>query len=508
LFAARRYRAALEACRDLRAEVTGRTRDLIELRAGQAEHYLGRHTRAVETLSPLRERGGRQAEARFFHALALGSLNRHQEYIEAIRDLVSSFPTSTWAEDGLNDLGTHHILRDDNEQAAQTFRELYDAYPTGRHAARAAWKYGWWSYRQREYREVVRVFETAAADFPRANQRAAWLYWSGRARDALGDEREAQARYELVAVDYLNSYYGKLAARRLRASGLTPGKLTLTPPTHVKPMSARPRVPVAPEEGKELAIGGNELLAPEVEAALSDLPAALVERVRWLLAAELYDDAVDELQDLERSVGASPLIDATIAWALFQQGHNLRAVVFARRAYPHYIAAGGERLPREVLEMLFPFDYREQVRRYADAHKLDPYLVAALISQESAFDPDARSPANAYGLMQVRPGTGRQLARRLGIRPFSTRTLRNPTANIRLGTRYFADLVEKYGDDHLVLAAYNAGPRPVSRWLAERSGEDLGTEEFIDDIPYPETRLYVKRVLGLRDVYRELYDES
>jgi soluble lytic murein transglycosylase len=508
LFAARHYRAALAGCEALRSGVTGDTRDLIELRTGQAQHHLGRHTRALEALGPLRERGSRQAEARFFHALALGGLNRHREYVAAIRELVRTFPTSTWAEDGLNNLGTHYILRDDDDEAARTFRELYDSYPTGRHAARAAWKYGWWSYRRQDYPEAVRVFETAASDFPRANQRAAWLYWSGRARDALGQRQEAQARYELVAVDYLNSYYGKLAARRLQASGLTPGKLTLTPPTGVKPMSARPRVPVLPEEGEGGEISGNALLAPEVEAATSDLPSALTERIRWLLAAELYDDAIDELRDLERSVGASSLIDATIAWALYQQGQNLRGVVFARRAYPHHIAAGGEGLPREVLEMLFPLDYWEQVRRYADAHKIDRYLVAALISQESAFDADARSPANAYGLMQVRPGTGRPLARRLGIRPFSTRTLRNPTANIRLGTRYFADLVEKYGADHLVLAAYNAGPRPVSRWLAERSNEELDTEEFIDDIPYPETRLYVKRVLGLRDVYRELYGQS
>ncbi|MPZ19804.1 MAG: transglycosylase SLT domain-containing protein [Luteitalea sp.] len=503
LFAARRYRAALAGCKELRSSVTGGARDLIELRAGQAEYHLGRHQRAIDALGPLRKRGSRQAEARFFHARALRGLNRHQQYVAAIRELMQSFPSSTWAEDGLNNLGTHYILRDEEEQAARTFRELYYSYPTGRHAARAAWKYGWWSYRQRDYEEAIRVFEPAASDFPRANQRAAWLYWSGRAREALGQGREAQARYELVAVDYLNSYYGQLAARRLRASGLTPGKLTLTLPTSVKPMSARPRIAVLPEESEEVKIVG-----PGAEAAPGDLPPALIERIRWLLAAELYSDAIDELWDLERTSGASPLVDATIAWALFRQGQNLRGVVLARRAYPHHIAVGGERLPREVLEMLFPLDYWEQVRRYANAHKIDPYLVAALISQESAFDRNARSPANAYGLMQVRPGTGRQLARRLGIRPFSTRTLRNPTANIRLGTRYFADLVEKYGADHLVLAAYNAGPRPVSRWLAERSEDELDTEEFIDDIPYPETRLYVKRVLGLRDVYRELYGQS
>ncbi|MPY88531.1 MAG: transglycosylase SLT domain-containing protein, partial [Luteitalea sp.] len=509
LFSARRYRAALAEYEALHSAVTGDTRALVELRAAQANFHLGRHQQAADATRALTRPGAHQAEARFFHARALRGLNRRTQYVAAIRQLVESFSTSSWAEDGLNDLGTHYILIDDDAQAAQTFRELYDTYPTGRHAARAAWKYGWWSYRQKDYEEAVRVFERAASDFPRANQRGAWLYWSGRAREALDQQREALARYELVAVDYLNSYYGQLAARRLRASNLTPGQLTLTPSATAKPMTARARTDAILEEGEaDGTSADDEFATPQVSPARGDLPPVLASRIRWLLAAELYNEAIDELWDLERTWGTSPLVDATIAWALLQRGDNLRAVALVRRAYPHYIAAGGERLPREVLEVLFPLDYWDQVRQYAKAHSLDPYLVAALISQESAFDPDARSPANAYGLMQILPGTGRQLARRLGVRPFSTRTLRNPTVNIRLGTRHFKDLVEKYRDDHLALAAYNAGALPVSRWLAEHAGENLDTEEFIDDIPYPETQLYVKRVLGLREVYRELYGQS
>jgi soluble lytic murein transglycosylase len=153
--------------------------------------------------------------------------------------------------------------------------------------------------------------------------------------------------------------------------------------------------------------------------------------------------------------------------------------------------------------VIYPLQYWEGIRRYATAHDLDPYLVAALIGQESTFDPAIRSAANAWGLMQVIPSTGRRLARALGIRRFRTAMLTQPDTNIRLGTLYFSRLVDQFGAVHLALASYNAGESRVVRWIAERPG--LERDEFIDDIPFPETQNYVKRVLGTAEDYRALY---
>ena len=114
-----------------------------------------------------------------------------------------------------------------------------------------------------------------------------------------------------------------------------------------------------------------------------------------------------------------------------------------------------------------------------------------------------RSGANAYGLMQLLPTTGRHYAQRLGIRPFSTSSLTRPETNIRLGMAYFKELVERFGGAYYALASYNAGESRVSEWLAERPG--LPQDEFIDDIPYPETQNYVKRILGTAEDYRRLY---
>ena len=198
-------------------------------------------------------------------------------------------------------------------------------------------------------------------------------------------------------------------------------------------------------------------------------------------------------------------MDATIAWAYHRKGDLRRAITLMRRAYPQHLAAGGQELPAEILQVIFPLTYWDSIRRHSARHGLDPYIIAALIAQESTFDPKIKSPANAWGLMQVVPATGRRLARAAGIRNFSEASLTDPEINLRLGTLYFARLVKQFGGTHYALASYNAGENRVVRWKTERPG--LDEDEFIDDIPFPETQNYVKRILGTAEDYRRLYKE-
>jgi soluble lytic murein transglycosylase len=156
-----------------------------------------------------------------------------------------------------------------------------------------------------------------------------------------------------------------------------------------------------------------------------------------------------------------------------------------------------------VLRTIFPVDHWDLISTYAASHGLDPFLMTALVAQESTFQVDVRSSANAYGLMQIIPGTGRRLARTLGIGPFRTSLLVDPEVNVRMGMRYFADLLAEFADPAPALASYNAGEHRVRVWLRERPG--MARDEFIDDIPFPETQNYVKRILGTVEDYRLLY---
>jgi soluble lytic murein transglycosylase len=476
LFASRRYEPARDAFAALARLASGDDKELVTLRLAECDYFLKKFRASRDALRPYLTGASREAEARFFHLTATRALGEREAYVALARGLANDFPQESWTEEALNNLASHYIVENDDAEADRVFRELYRRFSKGRHAERAAWKIGWWAYKNGEHAETVRVFEEAAAASPRADTRPAWLYWSARAHDQLGNESVANDRYRLVATDYLNSYYGRLAAKHLASRKAPP-------------------------------------VEPVVTTGASSTPPPTEVIIRRLVGLELYDEAIKELQYAQRTWGDSPAIQATTAWVRYQQG--LAASSFTRfermrgamntmkRAYPQYLAAGGEDLPPELLRVLFPVDYWALIKKYSDAHGLDPYVIAALIAQESTFTADIRSAANAYGLMQLIPGTGRRYARSIGIRRFSTATLTHPESNIRIGTAYFKELVGRFGGAHFALASYNAGEHRIARWISERPG--VAQDEFIDDIPFPETQNYVKKILGTAEDYRRLY---
>jgi soluble lytic murein transglycosylase len=224
------------------------------------------------------------------------------------------------------------------------------------------------------------------------------------------------------------------------------------------------------------------------------------------MAVGLYDEAEAET---ERAVQGEPDGAAFLAlqgWIQYQQGHFGAAIITLRRAFPFHVSATGDLLPREIWEILYPLEYWELIERYSKDHNVDPYLVASLIRQESTFNAGIRSRAGARGLMQIMPHTGRSLARKHNRR-YRTQDLYNPAINIRYGTHYLEEVLNRFGGRlDYALASYNAGPHRVKAW----TGMDLtlDSEEFIEEIPFTETRNYVKLVLRNEMLYRRLYGRS
>jgi len=481
LFGSRRYAPAREAFDLLRPLATGEDAELVALRIAECDHYLGRYAAARDGLAPFLDTAARKAEARFFHLTATRELGDHEDYVRLAQQLAADFPDSSWAEDALNNLGTHHILADEDEAAAAVFRQLYDKYPRGRHAERAAWKAGWWAYKRASYYETISLFENAAGAFPRSDYRPVYLYWSARARERTGDRQGAEAVYGLVVADYQRSYYGRLAEQRLDALGV--------------------RAQAHPAPAVEQAAN-----VTEAAAAPAAKPVPTAGLIRLLLSLELYDLARDEVAYAQRTWGDTPQLNATLAYVYHKQGDLRRGIIYMKRAYPHFMAASASTLPADLLKVIYPVDYWPQIRRYAAQRNLDPYLVAALINQESSFLPDAKSSANAIGLMQLLPSTGRRYARTFRVRRFNAASLTRPDLNLQLGTAYFSDLSRRLGGVHLALASYNAGESRVATWTSERPG--IERDEFIDDIPFPETQNYVKKILGSAEDYRRLYSDQ
>jgi soluble lytic murein transglycosylase len=477
LFGAHRYTDARKGFDALRAGAAGEERAHLQLRLAECDVYLRHYAIAHAALRPLTTQAStEQAEATVFYAATLRETGRGDDYVAYARQFADS-GDGAWVEEALNDLATYYLKRDAPAAAAVVFAEMYQRFPTGADAERAAWRSGWWAYRNGNFGDAIRVFESAATSLGRVDRRPSFFYWAARAHAQRGEREAAAEGFRQVVADYRNSYYGRLAQRDLEALGTT----------------------VRAAGPSDAAADGRDL----PPAIAGGTPPPNAEIIRRLLTAGLYDAAVGELRKAQVESGTSPLIEATIAYALNRKGDLRPAITAMRRAYPQFIAEGGEALPAEMLAVIFPVTYWDLIGEQAGVRKLDPYLMAALIAQESTFDAGARSAANAYGLMQILPSTGRQIAKAVGIRPFTTARLTDPATNIRIGMAYFSGLVDRFGDVTLALAAYNAGEQRVSRWMAERPG--AGREEFVDDIPFQETQNYVKRIMGTAEDYRALY---
>jgi soluble lytic murein transglycosylase len=482
LFDARRWAQARAAYAPLARVAQNDDRELVALRLAECDYYLDRYRASRDALRPYQRGGSRDAEARFFYLSAVRGLGDHDTYVTLAHALVADHPGSSWAEDALNSLASHFVTVEDDEEADRVFRELARRFPKGRYADRAAWKIGWWSYKNDRFEDAASIFEAAAIAFSRADYRPSWLYWAGRAHDQLGERAAANALYRVTASDYLNSYYGRLA------SALLAGRREAA----VEPIVLTERVASAPSP-----------LVPTDPV------------IRALVSLDLFEAALNEVSYAQQAWGDSPALQATVALIRHRRGlqekandrfNDVRgAITIMRRAYPQFLSAGGEELPADVLRVIFPLDYWPLIKKYSDTHGLDPYLMTALIAQESTFTADVRSSANAVGLMQLIPSTARRYAKTLGLR-YSTKLLSQPEPNIRMGMRYFKDLMDRFGGAHYALASYNAGEQRIARWIAERPG--FAQDEFIDDIPFPETQNYVKRILGTADDYRRLYGDG
>jgi soluble lytic murein transglycosylase len=186
-------------------------------------------------------------------------------------------------------------------------------------------------------------------------------------------------------------------------------------------------------------------------------------------------------------------------------GQADKGLRYIKGLLPGYLFFPWEGAGDRFWRLAFPMPFQEDVEKYAREHEVDPYLVAGLIRQESEFNPKVVSHANAYGLTQILPSTGRDLSRRVGLRAFQTSMLFDPAVNLRLGTYYLKILLKSFGgrwED--VLAAYNGGGSRVTKW--RKFGTFAEQAEFIETIPFDETRDYVQSVLRNASVYRRLYE--
>jgi soluble lytic murein transglycosylase len=229
-----------------------------------------------------------------------------------------------------------------------------------------------------------------------------------------------------------------------------------------------------------------------------------IERSRVLRSAGLNDLADSELRFGARTDGQPLLLGLEIAAGEPDAAYlGLRAM----KAFGgDYLSLPLDQAPRRYWEALFPLPYRADLDAAAKRQGVDPFLLAGLIRQESEFNPGAVSPAKAYGLTQVRPGTGRDFARRAGVERFTPNLLFDPGPSLKIGAAVLRSMIDQHGGKlEPTLAAYNAGPVRAADWITWGNWREPA--EFIESIPFTETREYVQAVLRNADIYRRLYGQ-
>jgi soluble lytic murein transglycosylase len=450
-----------------------------------------RHTNPSEgraLLEQVQTAGEANAQRLFLLSEIARDENNESAMAQNLEQLRQQTPTSPWFEQALFLTANRYLLDKNFDQAIDTFREIQQRFPSSQRASYASWKAAWLTYRQGRTENAKKDFENQVTWYPDHSEIPAALYW--RARIAEDDHDYATARlwYTKLGERFHNYYYGYLGRERLAALPSAASDVA------VKQDATLAQIP-------ELKSPGPEAL--EVEAPPNQLRA---EKSRLLENAGLNEFAIRELQAEQGGQGAR-WATLQIARIYLEGGQNHRAIQFLKKALPGYYSVDLASLPRPYWEILFPRPYWTDLQREAAANSLDPYMVASLIRQESEFNPGAVSNANAYGLMQLLPQVGRGEARAAHIKNFSTASLLVPNLNIQLGTHYFKQMVTQYGGQvEYALAAYNAGSNRVDAWL--QSGHYRDVPEFVESIPFTETREYVQAIVRNAKVYQRLYPQA
>jgi soluble lytic murein transglycosylase len=480
LLAEHDYAAAYRAARELLQQPEVEPAEALRI---EADALYGRDDvgTALATLRTLVDRypTSTAAPAALFRlASVLWNRDRDDAALVAFEEFERRYADDEHAPDALYAIGRIHESTGRNDLALGSFGALARRYRRSSVADEGRWRIGWIRYRGRQWLAAAGAFSRFAAETRSPRLRNEATYWQARALERAGRVGAAQRLYHDVVDRAPADYYAMWAERRL---GLASGVLS---PWQVEPVAS--------------------LALAEVENDLPVLqPAASLDTFhfsRWdeLKAAGVYSLAREELAAIEREHR-----DDTV---------TLRALLRAYQDVDGFAAA--QRLLRRLGDdaglsdskrqrLLYPLAFWSIVRREAQDDSVDPLLVEAVMRQESLFDPEAKSPANAYGLMQVLPDTATRLAA-ANNRAVDPLALFQPDLNIDFGTRYLSGLLARFGGDVLkAVAAYNGGEAAMAKW--QRRFADLEPDELIESISYRETRDYVKRVVTNYRTYQRLY---
>jgi peptidoglycan lytic transglycosylase len=460
LYDQRRYESALATFRSIDAGSEKKEfRERLSLKIGKTLLKLRRYQDAGQSLKALASSDAKKeirAEASYLLARTIEKSGRDEDAIAAYRKVAADFPDCAEADDSLMDAAFVRKFQNRPADVVLQLGTLLENYPKTALKQRAIWETGWAEYLAGNKPAAAEQFRKL---FTSEEYRERALYWHARAAASSGDAAAAAEDYANLRKEYPFGFY----ALRIPAKQAEPVEESV------------PDLTADPKESLPLPEG--------------------FERVKALISLGLMEDAGTELASVRKKSGKGKP-DSGLARLYLELGNHNAAMSL-------YNSSMLKRSPdsRRAWSFLYPRAFGDLIQKYSEKAGVDPSLAFAVMRAESSFSPAATSPVGARGLMQLMPHTAALVLHEKKIDPDR---LYDPELNIRLGTKHLRELIDSYnGNLVAVIASYNAGAHNVNRWMKTYTG--LQTEEFIESIPFGETRDYVKKVLASADLYKRLY---
>ncbi len=493
LYEARLYALAAPAYEQIPRQFPNAASDDALLRAGICYYKANSFKESADALMKVRARTPKLAtETLYYLGLAQLSLRDEGAALGTLADLRKASTDNEYIGELLFSIGRYYEKRARNDQAAAFYSQLVRQFPRSDKADEAHFWLAWRAHESKDWANASRLLIEHVANFGHVTDtRGTAAFWAAYDAEKAGDKARALTMYQALLKRYGAGWFGLNAERRIE-------RLT--------------------KEGVRFRTADSDLLLRRaveglqginiVQETIKDANLERVRKAEQLMQIALHQTAMTELDAAREKAPDSPIVNLRIAQIFRANGENVAAINALKRAYPDYGQTLPEEMSREAWEIFYPLKWWSNIREEANRHNLDPYLIAGIIRQETVFNPMARSRANALGLMQLLPSTGRAVARQtnLGGGSITSNDLFNPILNIQLGTAYVRQLMSDFNRIEYVAAAYNGGPTRVRRWVRELPANDI--EEWVEAIPLSETRLYVQGVYRNMRIYQRLYDEQ
>lgn len=432
-------------------------------------------------------------EAYYRLAIAFGDARQWAQARQITDEMRQKYPSSRWTPKTLVAVGLE--ARDAKNKPEETYflRSALTNYPNAVEVAQAQFELAWLEHEADNVQTSSQMLIEHLARYADKDTtfRGRAGYWAARDSERAGKFSEACALYDAVIYRYSANWYGYLANQRI---------------ANLKQQGKCQNAPNFPKDslvGRAAANLKTVTVAPETA---TERETEKLSRADELGIVGLFDWSFEEINEAARTAPNSPKVNLTLAKHYRLKEDNVNALLALARSYPDYSQMFPEEMGREEWDIFYPLDHWQHIKLWARNRQLDQYQIAGLIRQESVFNPRAKSGANAYGLMQLLIPTARLVARKFGSStPISAETLFQPAINIELGTGYMREQFDKFGRIEYVAVAYNAGPGRVPQW---RASLPLEMDEFVEAIPFRETKGYVQGVIRNSAQYRRLYDDS